>query len=120
MHNEQKAAWERYVASWRAESAEERRSLFEACLARGCSYSDPLTKTEGWAALEAYMLEFHRQIPGAHFVTEYFCAHHGKSIAKWKMVGPGAAPLGEGISYGEYDDRNKLVTMTGFFETPTG
>ena len=117
MDNEQRAVWERYVASWKAESAEERRTLFEASLAPNCCYSDPLTRAEGWDALEAYMLEFHRQIPGAHFVTEYFSAHHGKSIAKWKMIGESAAPLGEGISYGEYDDGNKLVAMTGFFET---
>lgn len=30
----------------------------------------------------------------------------------------GAAVVGEGISYGEYDTRGKLVAMTGFFEVP--
>lgn len=117
MKEDHKTVWERYVAAWKAESTEEKRALFETCLSPSCRYTDPLVKVEGWAALLSYMAEFHEQIPGGHFVTEYFLAHHGKSIAKWKMMNGAQMPIGEGMSYGEYDAANRLVAMTGFFET---
>ena len=109
--------WERYVSSWKAEGTEAKRALYEGCLAPSCVYTDPLTQAEGWEALTDYMLDFHRQIPGGHFVTEYFLAHHGKSIARWKMKNGDGVTLGDGISYGEYDDQDRLVRMTGFFQT---
>jgi predicted transcriptional regulator YdeE len=89
MANEQRTVWERYVASWRAVSAAERRTAFEACLAPDCVYTDPLTRTQGWDALAAYMLEFHRQFPGGHFVTEYFLAHHGSRLSEIEQRVPG-------------------------------
>lgn len=118
MNDDPKAAWERYVAAWKAQNAEEKRRLYATCLSPGCTYTDPLIQTKGWAELEAYMMNFHEQIPGGHFVTEYFLAHHGRSIARWRMVAGDGTPLGEGISYGEYDEHARLTSMTGFFDTP--
>jgi hypothetical protein len=114
-----KAVWERYVASWRAQAVAEKRALFQTCLAPECRYTDPLQIAQGWDALLVYMALFQEQLPGAHFVTEYFATHHQKSIAKWKMLSADAAQVGEGISYGEYDANGLLVAMTGFFETAT-
>src|SRR4051812_43253851 len=100
-----RAVWEQYVTSWKTESPAEKQALFEACLAPNCVYTDPLTQATGWQELLAYMVEFHAQVPGGHFVTEQFIAHHGKSIARWRMLNGAAAVMGEGISYGEYDER---------------
>ena len=116
MSAEQKAVWERYVASWSAESVSEKERLFAGCLAPDCVYTDPLTRAQGFQELAAYMLEFQRQVPGGHFVTQRFLAHHGKSIAQWRMLNGAAEVIGEGVSYGEYDDQNRLTAMTGFFE----
>jgi hypothetical protein len=63
------------------------------------------------------MLDFHRQIPGGHFVTTWFLAHHQCSIAKWEMRNGENIVIGEGISYGTYNDEQKLLSMTGFFKT---
>ena len=122
MSNEldRKAVWERYVASWKANSVAEKRALFEQCLAPECTYTDPLQVAHGWDALLAYMSEFQKQAPGAHFVTEYFATHHQKSLAKWTMRSETSVKLGEGTSYGEYDANGLLVAMTGFFESPAG
>ena len=68
MNNDQRAVWERYVASWKAVSAAEKRSLFETCLAPHCVYTDPLAKVTGWDELLSYMTEFQRQVPGGYFV----------------------------------------------------
>ena len=110
--------WERYVATWRAQTPEERRRRYETCLSPACIYTDPLTVATGWDELQNAVAAFHQQIPGGHFVTEQFLAHHGRSIARWRMVTADGARLGEGVSYAEYDAGGKLAVMTGFFEVP--
>ena len=117
MNNDLKAVWERYVASWKAGTVAEKRAHFAECLAPECVYTDPLARAQGWDELLAYMASFHEQVPGGHFVTEYFLAHHGRSIARWKMLDSAGAEIGSGMSYGEYDAEQRLVAMTGFFET---
>ncbi len=118
MTNELKTVWECYVNSWKVVSPAEKWAIFATCLTPECVYTDPLTQAKGWDELSQYMLGFHEQIPGAHFVTEQFWAHHGRSVARWKMLNGAGLPLGEGISYAEYDQQQRLVTMTGFFDTP--
>ena len=108
--------WQIYVESWRAATRDEKIRLFQQCLATDCCYTDPLTQTIGWEALLEYMLDFHQQIPGGHFVTTWFLAHHGCSIAQWQMRDGSDQVLGTGISYGSYDNDGKLVSMTGLFE----
>jgi hypothetical protein len=117
--NERSAVWERYVAAWKAGSLEEKRALFAGCLAPSCTYTDPLQQAEGWDALALYMVDFQRQVPGGHFITEAFSTHHDKSLAKWRMVNADGVKIGEGVSYGEYDANDRLIAMTGFFETPS-
>jgi len=107
--------WETYISSWQVVPAEDKRELFEQSLDLACQYNDPLVKAKGWDELIKYMQDFHRQIPGGYFVTRYFLAHSNKSIAKWEMRNNHIV-LGDGISYGEYNDDGKLIAMTGFFE----
>jgi len=118
MNDELKDVWERYVRSWQVASIAEKRAIFSTCLAPACLYTDPLTQARGWDELAAYMAGFHEQIPGGHFATKQFFAHHLRSVARWIMLSGDGAPLGEGISYAEYDVHHRLVTMTGFFEPP--
>ncbi len=118
MNTTHQETWDRYTASWKAVTADEKRAIFDSCLHATCTYTDPLTQTQGWDDLVAYMLDFHRQIPGGHFVTTEFSSHHDRSIAQWNMVNGEGVVLGDGISYGQYDEHGKLVSMTGFFETP--
>ena len=118
MSNKFEEAWEIYTSSWKAESTDDKRDICEKCLDTACEYNDPLIRTKGWNELLEYMLDFHKQIPGGHFVTKYFLAHSNKSISRWDMKNSDNTVLGEGISYGEYNKEGKLVSMTGFFETP--
>ena len=109
--------WEIYTASWKANSAADREALFAQSLDPACIYEDPLATAQGWAQLTACMDDFHRQVPGGHFVTHYFASHHRQSIAKWNMLNGSGQVIGEGVSYGRYNDQDRLVSMTGFFET---
>ena len=108
------------MESWKVGAETEKRSLLGRSVSPRCVYTDPLTQAKGHDELVAYMLQFHRQIPGGHFVTEYFLAHHDRGIAKWTMRAADGSVLGDGISYGEYDAEGRLVAMTGFFEPPAG
>lgn len=110
--------WEAYTSAWKPENATRRQSLFEQTLNRTCEYRDPLVHAAGWDALDAYMRDFQRQVPGGHFVTTWFVAHHDRSVAKWEMRSAGADVLGHGVSYAEYADDGKLLTMNGFFDIP--
>lgn len=73
---------------------------------------------DGWEKLSGYMQSLQAQIPGVRFVTEQFLAHGRRSVARWSMLNGAGARLGEGISYAEYDEQQRLTTMTGFFEAP--
>jgi len=118
MKDDFQATWEQYTSAWKEESAENKLNIFKQCLDRSCQYNDPVVKTTGYDELSAYMLDFHKQIAGGHFVTQYFLAHSNKSIARWEMRNDKNELLGDGISYGEYNEAGKLISMTGFFETP--
>lgn len=113
-----RTVWESYANIWKLEGAEAKRAACDGPLSPTCVYIDPLAHLSGWEALVTYMVEFHEQIPGGHFVTREFLAHHGRSLAHWNMVGGDGTVLGVGASFGEYAEDGKLITMNGFFEPP--
>jgi hypothetical protein len=110
--------WEAYVASWKTTSPTERHSLFAKSLTSDCEYRDPLVIAKGWQALEAYMNQFHQQVPGGYFVTTRFSQHNDRSLANWTMRDASGQVIGEGASYGQYSPDGQLLAMTGFFEAP--
>lgn len=118
MNSAKQTTWEKYVRAWREGSAEAKAAALEQSVASSCLYQDPITIAKGHRELIAYMLEFHKQVPGGHFVTTTFLAHHDASVAKWNMVNGEGQVIGDGVSFGQYDERGALVAMTGFFEVP--
>lgn len=116
MDSDKQTTWERYAAAWREPTAEGKQAALDATVEATCTYRDPLAVAEGHRALIDYMLAFHQQVPGGHFLTTYFLAHHDRSIAKWDMVDGAGAVIGHGVSYGEYGARGKLVAIAGFFD----
>ncbi|MGE0315722.1 MAG: nuclear transport factor 2 family protein [Lautropia sp.] len=113
-----KYVWETYASAWKAESAEAKSAMLANSVAEDATYRDPLAECHGHQALTDYMLAFHAQVPGGHFRTTYFLAHHDRSIARWDMVDGQGHKIGDGVSYGEYAPDGRLVAMTGFFEPP--
>ena len=109
--------WDTYTAAWKASTDAEKQALFVQSLDQHCEYNDPLVATRGWQELTAYMQGFHQQVPGGHFQTKSFNTHHQQSIATWNMLDGKGQVIGEGTSYGKYNDQGKLVAMTGFFAT---
>lgn len=116
MNNELKQTWENYTAAWREAPAEQQQALFAAALSEGCVYRDPLGMASGWQELAAYIANFHQQVPGGYFVTRKFSSHHQRSIAHWDMVTGNGQVIGEGCSFGRYNEAGKLTSMTGFYD----
>jgi hypothetical protein len=117
MDTSKQETWENYVATWKMTSTQEKANALQQCVSTQCVYTDPVIKAHGHQELINYMLAFHQQVPGGHFVTTYFLAHHDVSIAKWNMVSGDGAVIGDGVSYGQHDQQGKLFAMTGFFDT---
>jgi SnoaL-like domain len=117
---EAKVVWETYASAWKAQGAAAKRAVLARSVAADAVYRDPLAECQGHDALIAYMLEFHNQVPGGHFETTYFLAHHGRSVAKWHMLNGDGHKIGDGVSYGEYRPDGQLMAMTGFFDVPPG
>ena len=117
MNTDLKTTWEKYTSTWKMTGKAERLAMFSEVLAENAVYTDPLVQARTWEDLIAYMEDFHQQIPGGHFVITSFLSHHQKSIANWEMKTGDSVTVGTGVSYGEYDDQGKLLSMNGFFET---
>ena len=109
--------WETYTSTWRAKTELEKRKAFAECLSIDCIYRDPLVVADGWDALIAYMLDFHKTVPGGYFVTREFKSHNQRSISEWNMCAENGTVIGIGISYGEYNAEGKLTSMSGFFDS---
>lgn len=120
MSNLREQMWEAYTSAWKAATAEEKRTLFSQCLQVDMRYTDPLTQPLNVNALLEYMLRFHEQVPGGHFVTTGFQHHHHVSLAQWNMCDGEGKVVGVGCSVGEYGDDGKISKATGFFDQPAG
>jgi hypothetical protein len=117
MNTDFKETWEKYTSTWRMTNKADRLEMFSEVLVDNAVYTDPLVQAKSWDELIGYMENFQQQVPGGHFVTTSFLAHHQKSIANWEMKTGENITVGTGTSYGEYDGQGKLISINGFFET---
>jgi len=119
MSIDHRTTWDIYASAWKAATTDDKAVALRTSVAPDAIYRDPLTEARGHAALLAAMLAFHQGVPGGHFVTTQFQAHHDRSIAHWTMHDAHNALIGNGTSYGEYGPDGRLVAMTGFYALPT-
>lgn len=120
MSDQHKTSWETYTRSWKAATAEEKRDLLDQSMVENGVYRDPLMETHTREALVDYMLDFHKQIPGGHFVTKHYQRHHNVGLVEWEMRNGEDALVSTGTSFAEFDPTGKLISATGFFEVPGG
>jgi hypothetical protein len=115
---DQRATWDTYASAWKAVSTDDKAVALRASVAPSATYRDPRSEADGHAALIAAMIAFHQLVPGGHFVTTHFQAHHDRSIAHWTMHDAAGVRIGEGTSFGAYGPDGRLVEMTGFYAVP--
>jgi hypothetical protein len=116
MADTKRAIWDTYAGAWKEPTKAGKLAALRESVVPSCTYRDPSAVAEGHEQLVDYMLGFHQQVPNGWFDTTYFLAHHGRSIAKWNMIDGKGQVIGDGMSYGEYDEQGLLTAMTGFFE----
>lgn len=115
MTTEHRTTWETYASAWKAVTADDKATALRESVAPTATYRDPLGQAQGHGALIATMIAFHQQVPGGHFVTNHFQAHHDRSIAHWTMHDAAGAPIGDGTSFATYGADGRVVEMTGFY-----
>ena len=114
-----RTVWEQYVSSWKAEGRKAKRGLIEGAIAPKGTYTDPIADPiDSVEGLVDYMVAFHQQVPGGHFVTEWYQFHHGASAARWTMRDRDGNVIGDGVSHARYDENGQIEAVTGFFDGP--
>ncbi|NJM91033.1 MAG: nuclear transport factor 2 family protein [Myxococcales bacterium] len=116
--DQQKQTWETYAQAWKEATAAGKREALRRSVAQAATYRDPTKTTATHEELVAYMLDFHRQVPGGWFETTSFRCHHGRSLATWTMRDGADRIIGQGSSYVVYDGDGLLSEMNGFFDSP--
>jgi SnoaL-like domain len=81
----------RYVQSWNATDATERRALVEAVFTPNAVYVDPLVTVTGWDAIDHTIGAVQQQFPGLRFtLADGVDAHHDQVRFRWQLGAPEA------------------------------
>lgn len=110
-----------YFAMWNETDPAARRAIITATWSPEGSYLDPLFAADGYDALDAMVVEVHRQFPDHRFrLTGPVDAHHDRARWGWELVGPDSTPIVvAGVDFAVFAPGGRLRTVTGFFEQPT-
>ena len=107
---------ETYVAAWRERDAEARLRLLEQSWADDGVYVDPLTRTEGRAALSRMIGRYHQERPDTQVVLTSGVDHHHRELRfTWALLGDNGATLMIGMDFGQIAEDGRLQQITGFF-----
>ena len=106
--------WKTYAGCWSV-SEDVRRKLLPQVASADVCYRDPNTEVAGHAAFSAYMGGFQKGFPGHRFDIDHVDAHHGRSLARWRLVDAGGKLVQHGVSAAVHDGEGRLRDVTGFF-----
>lgn len=110
-------AWDiynKYIAGWKAISAEQRMQISTEIIARDVHYSTPRHASGGRDTIIADMATFQDKFPGGHFEIGDVSAHHDVALLTWVLV------QGDGIVFAKGHDQirvspeGKIVELTTF------
>lgn len=107
---------ETYIAAWNEADAGKRSALIEKCWAAAGTYTDPLADVSGREALDATIVGFHQQMPGARItVSSGLDEHHGRVRFGWQLLQEDGTMRMEGIDVGQLDGDGRLTSILGFW-----
>lgn len=109
----------RYCSAWSTADPAERKLVVAEVWAEQGEYLDsqPVHVT-GREALDAEIVKFQQQFPGAHFRCDAVRAHHGFVGYTWSMVMVDGTERFKGMDFGEIDSAGRLVRIVSFFDMP--
>jgi hypothetical protein len=111
----------RYLATWNATDADERRALIEAHWATGVTYVDPLADITGHDALAGLIEGVQGQFPDFVFspVGEVE-GHQRHARFQWGLGPAGAEPVVLGSDVVVLDDEGRIASVYGFLDKVPG
>lgn len=109
----------RYCGAWSKTDPAERQREVAGVWAEDGEYLDSQpARASGREGLEAEIVKFQQQFPGAQFRCEAIKAHHDFVGYTWTMVAADGSPLMQGMDFGELDSSGRLVRIVSFFDMP--
>ncbi len=107
--------WQIYSQAWSEPNTVKRKGLLGKCLDPEAVYSDPSGKADGIEEISEYMKQFQLLFPDCSFMTVNQKVHNQQSLTDWHLLNLGGEIMMKGTSFGEYDDKGRLLKMSGFF-----
>jgi hypothetical protein len=107
---------ERYIALWNETDGERRRQLIAATFAEGASYVDPLTASEGHAAIDGMVQAVQQRFPGYRFRRAgEVDGHHDRLRFCWELVPEAGAAIATGTDFATVAG-TRMTAVTGFID----
>ncbi|MFE1885195.1 nuclear transport factor 2 family protein [Streptomyces diastatochromogenes] len=105
----------RYIEAWNIVDGDERRAAIEELFTENVEYADPNVHIEGRAALDAYIAETQKQLPGSVFaLASEVSTHHDLGRFSWQVGPAGGAPLAVGHDFIAVEN-GRVGRLYGFF-----
>ncbi|MFJ9153520.1 nuclear transport factor 2 family protein [Streptomyces sp. NPDC102270] len=105
----------KYIETWNLVDGGERRAAIEELFAENVEYVDPNVRAEGWAALDEYIAETQKQLPGSVFsLASEVSTHHDLGRFTWQVGPAGGAPLAVGYDFIAVEN-GRVRRLYGFF-----
>ena len=111
--------WRGYAETWSAPESDRSRRLLGQVAEHVC-YRDPQAEVKGLDGLSSYMGGFQSTFPGHRFEIIEVIAHHGRSLARWRLLDAEGKVAWAGTSSAVHDQTGRLLEITGFFPVGSG
>lgn len=104
------------IAAWNEPEGEARRELLETCWTPDGLFVDRMGYVEGIDALDAFIANAHRFMPGVRMErTGPIHEIHGRIRFPWRLSGPDGE-VGTGWNVGRVNGAGEIHELTGFWE----
>ncbi|MEU8984729.1 nuclear transport factor 2 family protein [Streptomyces sp. NPDC048309] len=105
----------KYIDTWNIVDAVERRAVIDELFTENVEYVDPNVQIEGRAALDGYIAETQKQIPGGVFaLASEVTAHHNLARFTWQVGPVGGQPFAVGYDFAAVEN-GQVRRLYGFF-----
>jgi len=110
--------FERYLVSWSAISAEERRRVIEESVSPEIAYFDAMARLSGRDALGAHLAGFQQRRPHYSFALAHYLQHGDAALANWLMKDDSGKVVVRGYDSMSLDEAGRIASIVGFSDVP--
>jgi hypothetical protein len=111
----------RYLDSWNAADATERRRLLAQLWADDGRYADPMMSASGVSAIDGMIAAVQQKFPGYRFTPHGSVDSHGSYLRfSWALADAQGATLARGTDVATLADDGRLQSVIGFIDQAPG